>query len=94
MARDYMLRVRLSTEERRVLEQAAKKKDLSVSEFVRYMSVEMARAIAENRGVEETYYAVLMGVGRIAPEVVLYSATASPSPSPSPGPFEEDEEWE
>jgi len=46
------------------------------------VSVEMAKSIATNETPEEVFHAVLMGVGRVSPEVVLYSATAEFDYSP------------
>ena len=71
--------IRLSTEEKAFIEKAAKKKGMSISEFIRSTSVEMAQAISLNKTAKETYYAVLMGVGKVAPEVSMYAATADMS---------------
>ena len=79
MKRTERFELRLTPEEKEVIELAAEKKGMSVSEFVRHMSVEMAEAISQNKSPKETYYALLMGVGKVSPEVVLYSATADMS---------------
>ena len=93
--RTEKIEVRVTEDEKKFIQGAADLKDLSVSDFVRFVSVEMARAIATGKSPEEIYYAVVMGAGKVSPEVVLY---ATPSPSPSPGPpdymFEDEDEDE
>jgi len=67
--------LRLTPTEQEVIQKAAELKNLTVSEFMRFVAVEMARAIVAETSPEETYYAVIMSAGRFMPEVVAYSAT-------------------
>lgn len=66
--------LRLTPDEKELLEKAANEKDLSIADFVRQVVLEMARAIVLDKSPDETAYAVLMSAGRLEPSVV--SATA------------------
>jgi len=79
--------IRLTADEQEVIQKGAELWNLSVSEFMRFVAVEMARSII--REPEKKLHAVLMGIGSVEPEVVLYSASADFTPSPSPEPEEE-----
>ena len=74
--RTEKIEVRLTPEEKNIIQLAAEMRDTSMSDFVRHMAVEMGRAIAQKKSPKETYYAVIMGAGRNAPEVSMYAATA------------------
>jgi len=45
----YMLRIRMSEEDRKLLEQAAKRKSLQLSSWARSELVALARAILDNK---------------------------------------------
>ena len=79
MNKTERLELRLTPEEKEVIQLASEKKGMTVSEFIRHMAVEMAEAIATNKSTKDTFYALLMGVGKVSPELVLYSATADMS---------------
>ena len=76
MKRSERFELRLTPEEKKYIEQASEKRGMTVADFIRSVSVEMARAIALNKSLEEQYHAVIMGVGRVSPEVAIYAATA------------------
>ena len=74
--------IRLSVEEKAFIEKAAEKKGMSVSEFIRSTSVEMAEAISKDKSPEDTYHALVMSSSKIAPEILVYSASAEYTPMP------------
>ena len=80
--RTAKIEVRVTPDEKSFLQKAAEKKGMNISNFVRFVAVEMAEAIATNKSPEDTYHALIMSSAQIAPEILLYSASAEYTPLP------------